>query len=276
MEERTQPLKVLTIGGSDSGGAAGIQADLKTLTMLGAYGMSVVTVVTAQNSLEVDRLYPIPPELVGRQLDAVLGDYGADGVKTGFTGEVDLIEVIAAKISEYRLANVVVDPVLVNYQGSPMFSDDVTRAYLEHLVPIADMLTPNLREAALLSEMDISNLADVHRAANQLHSLGARWVLITGVREGSKAVDVFFDGKESREFRSSWIDTLNRHGSGDTLSAATCSFLSQGLDVVEAVRRARQYTSEAIEGGSEWNLGSGHGPVSCWGTARQKWGRSPE
>jgi hydroxymethylpyrimidine/phosphomethylpyrimidine kinase len=265
VSQSNQPAKVLTIGGSDSGGAAGIQADLKTMTVLGVYGMSVITVVTAQNSLSVAGVFQLPPEFVASQLDAVLSDYGAHGTKTGFIGQIGLIKVIAEKIDTYKLANVVIDPVLVNHRGEPMFPEAVTQAYIDRLLPVADLITPNVREAELLSGVKISNASTMDEAANQLFSMGAGDVLITGRRDDADMVDLLFDGKTMTEFRSPWIDSANRHGSGDTLSAAICAFLSRNFTVKEAIEEARAFTFEAITKARDWRLGAGHGPVNSWG-----------
>lgn len=265
VSQHLQPIKVLTIGGSDSGGAAGIQADLKTWTMLGVYGMSVLAVVTAQNSVSVNDLYRLPLEFVASQLDAVLGDYGAQGTKTGFLGAVELIEVVAGAVTAYELTNVIVDPVLVNHRGESMFPDSVTQAYVDHLLPVADLVTPNVREAELLTGMSIVDRDSAVSAADRLHSMGSSSVLVTGRRDGMEMVDLLFDGETPVEYRSPWTDTPNRHGSGDVLSAAICALLALGLSVGEAIAGARAFTNAAIEDAKDWQLGAGHGPVSSWG-----------
>ena len=195
MSQVEQPTVVLTIGGSDSGGAAGIQADLKTLAMFCVYGMSAVTVVTAQNSRSVVKLINLPPEFVSAQIEAVLGDYGAQGVKTGFLGSAATVEIAARNIGEYSLENIVVDPVLVNHKGQSMFDKDVTRAYRDYLIPLADIVTPNVLEAELLAGMKISDSSSVRQAARLLNSMGARTTLITGRREGQEIVDLLDDGE---------------------------------------------------------------------------------
>jgi hydroxymethylpyrimidine/phosphomethylpyrimidine kinase len=259
-----QPKTILTIGGSDSGGAAGIQADLKTFTMLGFHGMSVIAAVTAQNSVSVEGIYSLPPEFVEKQLDAVLSDYGAQGVKTGFIGRVEIIEIIASKIRQYDLDNVVVDPVLVNHRGEPMFSQDLGRAYLESLFPLCDIGTPNTPEAGLLTGKPVSTVREMGVAARQLCAMGLRRVVVTGGREGSETVDVSCEGAKVTEFRSPWIDSPNTHGSGDMFSAVLCARLCQGSDVRESIILASKKTSEAIRLAKDWRLGSGHGPVSWW------------
>jgi hydroxymethylpyrimidine/phosphomethylpyrimidine kinase len=256
------PAKVLTIAGSDSGGAAGMQADLKTWAVLGVYGMSVVTAVTAQNSLSVTAVHPLPPDFVAAQLDAVLSDYGAAAAKTGFLGRSDLIQTIAAKLSQYQLSNIVIDPVLVNHKGEAMFPLEVTQAYIDHLLPLADLITPNRREAELLTGLPVHNVADMETAVIHLHTFGPKNVLIKGGREGGEIVDVMSDGRSITHFRTQYSDTPNTHGSGDTLSAAVCAFLAQGEEMATAVTQAHQFTQRAVQRGAHWQLGGGHGPVA--------------
>jgi hydroxymethylpyrimidine/phosphomethylpyrimidine kinase len=257
-----QPAKVLTIAGSDSGGAAGLQADLKTLTALKVYGMSVVTAVTAQNSVAVTAVQSLPPDFVAAQIDAVLSDYGAAAVKTGFIGRVDLIEIIAGKLAQYRPEFIIVDPVLVNHRGEAMFSAEVSRAYLEKLLPLATLVTPNRWEAALLTGVTINSRADMRTAVRQLAASGVKYVLLKGWREGAQVVDLLFGAGEESWFSSPFIDTINLHGSGDTLSAAVCAFLAQGEGVETAVARAHAFTATAIQDAAEWRMGAGHGPIN--------------
>ena len=258
------PAKALTIAGSDSGGAAGLQADLRTLAALGVYGMSVVTAVTAQNSLLVTAVHPLPPDFVAAQLDAVLSDYGAEAVKTGFLGRVPLIQIIAGKIRAYQLPNVIIDPVLVNHKGEAMFAPDVPQAYIGHLFPLAHLVTPNRREAALLTGTDVTSVADMETAATRIHARGPQHVLITGGRAGGDAVDVLYDGRSFTHLHSPHIETQNTHGSGDTLSAAVCALLARGVEMETAVRQAHQFTAQAIQKAAAWHLGQGHGPVAQW------------
>ena len=251
-----EPAIVLTIAGSDSGGAAGIQADLKTLTRLGIYGMSVVTAVTAQNSLEVEVVHPIPSEIVLAQLRSVLSDYGASVIKTGFIGRADLIEALAQALRDRKPDFLVVDPVLVNHTGASMFSPKVTRAYQEYLLPIADLVTPNMAEAKLLI-----GLSENHDLSQTLQAYGSSWMLVKGKRIGNEIVDVLSDGRRTYNFRSPYLETQNTHGSGDTLSAAICAYLTRGLTVPEAVEGAHAFTHAAIQGAASWKLGGGHGPL---------------
>jgi hydroxymethylpyrimidine/phosphomethylpyrimidine kinase len=256
------PAKALTIAGSDSGGAAGLQADLKTFTALGVYGMSVVTVVTAQNSVAVHAVQAMPPQLVAGQLDAVLSDYGADAVKSGFIGRTDLIETIAGCLVAHQVNNLVVDPVLVNHRGEAMFPTAVVAAYHNHLLPLACLVTPNRREAELLAGMPVVTPADMQTAAQAIYAAGATAVLVKGVREGDDIVDLLFDGRETFLFRSPWLDTANSHGSGDTLSAAIVAYLAQGVELLTAVRQARHFTYQALQTAVSWRLGRGHGPLN--------------
>ena len=254
-------IKLLTIGGSDSGGAAGIQADLKTWSALGGYGMSVITMVTAQNSVAVTQVAPMTAEFVTAQLDAVLSDYGADGVKTGFVGRVDLLEAIAAVLQMVQIENVVVDPVLVNHKGVPMFAPAVTAVYKTHLFPLAKLITPNRREAELLSGIEIVNVASAETAVHKIHQAGAQNILIKNIPHRNGLVDLLFDGESCRQLPLPKIETENTHGSGDTLSASICAFLVQGEDLKTAVSKAQQFTQKAILNGKDLNLGAGHGPV---------------
>ena len=264
-----EPAKVLTIAGSDSGGAAGLQADLKTFAALGVYGMSVVTVVTAQNSVRVEGVHPLPAPFVSRQLAAVLADYGAAAVKTGFIGRADLVETIAAHLASYagdrppdRKPFLVADPVLVNHRGEAMFPPEVVHAYRERLLPLADLITPNRREAALLTEQPVGTIPEMHAAARSLQRLSGGAVLVKGGRDGQQMVDVFFDGEETVPLRAERVDSANVHGSGDTLSAAVAAFLARGESNHLAVRLARAFTHAAIRAAAGWQMGGGHGPLN--------------
>lgn len=257
-----EPVKVLTIGGSDSGGAAGIQADLKTFTALHTYGMSVITAVTAQNSYEVRAVHPLPADFVTQQLEAVLSDYGAAAVKTGFVGRVDLLEAIAAGLAAYPVPHVVIDPVLVNHRGQSMFPPTVAAAYRELLFPLATLMTPNRHEAALLSERPVQTVVEAREAAETMLAAGARAVLVKGINAGTERVDVLHTGRETHLLPVPLIETENTHGSGDTLSAAIAVFLARGEALLPAVQQAQQFTAGAIERAAGWHMGAGHGPLS--------------
>lgn len=255
------PKKLLTIGGSDSGGAAGIQADLKTWAALGVYGMSAITMVTAQNSVAVRQVAPMTAEFVTTQLDAVLTDYGADGVKTGFVGRVDLLEAIAAAIARYQVTNFVVDPVLVNHKGESMFAAEVTAVYQTHLFPLAKLITPNLREAELLSGIEVVDAASAETAVTKIHQSGAANILLKSIPHNDGLVDILFDGTTLKQFPTPKIETGNTHGSGDTLSAAICAFWAMGDELETAVTKAQTFTHNAIRQAVHLKLGAGHGPV---------------
>jgi len=252
-----EPAIVLTIAGSDSGGAAGLQADLKTFTRHGVYGMSVITAVTAQNSQEVRKVFPLPVDLVLSQLSAVLEDYGATAIKTGFIGRAGLVKALAVQIAGYQFQHLVVDPVLVNHRGEVMFAEDVTDAYRNHLMPLADLVTPNRQEAILLTGEE-----RVSEIITKIKDTGARWVLLKGGLEGREIVDILSDGDHSWTFRSPHLPTINTHGSGDTLSAAICALLARGNTMVDAVTAARSFTFSAIKQAAGWKLGAGHGPLN--------------
>lgn len=264
------PPTVLTIGGSDSGGAAGIQADLKTFTALRAYGMSVLTVITAQNSVAVNAVHPLPAEFVAAQLHAVLSDYGAAAIKTGFIGRPDLIHTIATILRDYQQPDgtrplLLVDPVLVNHRGEPMFGPEVTAAYREHLLPLADLITPNRHEAALLAGRPLPSAAQLDQLAAVLRTISAGGqVLLTGLNDETSSIDIHVTPDSVALLRSPLLQTENRHGSGDTLSAAICTFIAQGHDLSAAIHHARAYTHEALRRAAPWQLGSGHGPLAHW------------
>lgn len=255
------PHKLLTIAGSDSGGAAGLQADLRTWAVLGAYGMSVVTAVTAQNSLAVKAVQFMPPDFIAEQLETVLSDYGADAAKTGFLGRVDVIETVAAKLRQFDVPHLVIDPVLVNHRGESMFPPTVSQAYIDYLLPLADLVTPNLAEARLLSGLDVATLAEAETAVSHLHHLGPKNILLKRIPHENQFVDLFFDGVKIVRLKTAVLDTKNTHGSGDTLSAAVCAFLARGDGMETAVYQAHHFTAAAIQNAATWQFSAGHGPI---------------
>jgi hydroxymethylpyrimidine/phosphomethylpyrimidine kinase len=251
------PPILLTIAGSDSGGAAGLQADLKTAAALGVYATCAVTVVTAQNSRRVETAHFLSPALVAAQIDAVLSDYGAAAIKTGFIGRVDLIETIAERLEQWRdrlQPFILIDPVLVNHRAEPMFGPEVTAAYRRLLFPLANLITPNREEAVLLG-------GDPARPIETLPVLGARRVLLKGLPEGAGLLDVLWEAGELMRYSHDRINTANLHGSGDTLSAAICAEVARGHPLPEAIGRAQAFTLAAIRRGAGWRLGGGHGPL---------------
>ncbi len=282
-----QPLPLLTIAGSDSGGAAGLQADLKTWAALGVYGMSAVTAVTAQNSARVVAVHSLPPEMVAAQIDAVLSDYGAVAIKTGFLGRVEIIAAVAERLAYWAggglptRPTLVIDPVLVNHRGEAMFVPEVAAAYRALLFPLADLVTPNQAEAALLGMLDGAQgetpspfgrglgrgAATRYSLAAPLRSSGPRRVLLKGIQRGDEMLDVYWDGEQRLELPQPRIETSNTHGSGDTLSAAICAAVAQGYGWPEAIRRAQAFAHAAIRRGATWRLGAGHGPVGVASSA---------
>lgn len=255
------PAKLLTIAGSDSGGAAGLQADLRAWAVLGAYGMSVITAVTAQNSLAVQAIQTMPPDFIAAQLNAVLSDYGADAAKTGLLGRMDVVETVAVKLRQFDAPHVVIDPVLVNHRGESMFPPAVTQAYLDHLLPLAELITPNLAEARLLSGLAVGTMVEAETAVRHLHTLGPQNVLLKRIPHENQFVDLFYDGTQMVRLKTAVLNTKNTHGSGDTLSAAVCAFIVRGNGMETAVRQAHQFTATAIQNAATWQFSSGHGPV---------------
>ena len=256
--------RVLTIAGSDSGGGAGIQADLKTFAANGCYGLSVITALTAQNTQGVRAIHAAPVDFVAQQLDAVLPDIGADAVKIGMLFSPELIETVARKLQEYRVERIVFDPVMVAQSGDKLLRDDAVAALKTHLIPLAEVLTPNIPEASVLLGRKIVRLEEMAGAACDLAALGCRNVLVKGGHlEGAASDDCLYLGGEQRVVRlpGARLETRNNHGTGCTLSSAIAARLAHGDDVETAVRRAKEYITEAIRAGAAYDIGHGHGPV---------------
>ena len=259
------PPRVLSVAGSDSGGGAGIQADLKTCLALGVHGMSAVTAVTAQNSLGVQGVWPLPLDALAAQLDSVLDDIGVDAVKTGMLGSRAVVEAVARRLRPVVEAGVplVVDPVAVSKHGDPLVDDDAVDAYRDLLLPLATVATPNLEEVERFSGVVVDEASDLEKAARAFLDLGCRWALVKGGHlEGgtsAEAVDLLSDGETSVRLAAPRADNRHTHGTGCTLASAVAAGLAQGLDVPEAARRAKDYVSEALAAG--FALGSGIGPV---------------
>ena len=251
--------KALTIAGSDSGGGAGIQADLKTFAALGVYGTSVITAITAQNTVKVTKIFELSPELVGAQIDAVLQDIGAHALKTGMLANAAIIEIVAAKIRHYDLNNLVVDPVMVAKSGDLLLRKDAIRTLRSRLIPLASVVTPNLPEAEELTEMKLTRQNEIEEAAHRIIAMGAQSVVIKGGHRRGPAIDLFFDGKRSRVLRAPRIRTRHTHGTGCTFSAAIAAQLAIGKPLEEAVVLAKKYITQAIRQG--FAVGSGHSPV---------------
>ena len=252
------PPRVLTVAGSDSGGGAGIQADLKTMLALGVHGMSVVAAVTAQNSLGVQGYWELPVEAVRAQLASVLGDIGVDAVKTGMLASVSLVEAVSEVLAGVE-APVVVDPVGVSKHGDRLLADDAVAVVRERLLPVATVVTPNLYEVEQLTGVTVEDERGLRRAAEALHALGPRWVLVKGGHLAGDAVDLLFDGATEHLFRAPRLDNRHTHGTGCTLASAIAARLALGDDVPAAVAAAKEYVTGAIAAG--FALGGGIGPV---------------
>lgn len=260
-----KPVKVLCIGGSDSGGGAGIQADLKAVSACGCYGMSVITALTAQNTRGVQDIYPVPPKFVARQLEAVLSDIGADAVKTGMLWTAGVVHVVAKKIKEYNISKVVVDPVIMAKGGRSLMQDKALEAIVKKLLPLAFVVTPNIPEAERLTRAKIKSVDDMKKAAVLIHKLGAKNVLIKGGHlsgaEKAGAVDILYDGDKYYEFSAPWIDTPNTHGTGCTFASALAAEIARGEDIIRAVEKAKKLVTGAIK--NSLKIGAGHGPVNA-------------
>ncbi|MCP4682351.1 MAG: bifunctional hydroxymethylpyrimidine kinase/phosphomethylpyrimidine kinase [Desulfobacterales bacterium] len=256
--------RTLTIAGSDSGGGAGIQADLKTFSAIGCYGMSVITALTAQNTLGVTGIHPVPPAFVEEQMAAVFSDIGTDAVKIGMLFSVELIETVTRNLKQFNPSNIVLDPVMVAQSGDRLVQDDAIEAIKELLIPMADVITPNLPEAEVLIGRKISGPDDIRIAAKELAGFGSKSVLIKGGHDtGDESTDIFFVAKEERMIALSGkrIKTKNNHGTGCTLSSAIAAYLAKGCELAEAVTNAKNYIKGAIKAGSEYTIGKGCGPV---------------
>jgi hydroxymethylpyrimidine/phosphomethylpyrimidine kinase len=252
--------KALTIAGSDSGGGAGIQADLKTFAANGVYGLSVITALTAQNTVGVQGIYDIPPEFIGQQLDSVLSDIGADAAKTGMLSQPEVITVVAEKIREYKLDKLVVDPVMVAKSKDKLLQDEAIDTLITKLIPLAYVITPNKDEAEIITGLKIETRDQVRIAAEKIISMGAASVLIKGGHlTGEKAVDYLYIDGDLHEFESPRYDNKHTHGTGCTLSAAITANLAKSLTIIESVKAAKEYISGAIKNAQP--LGRGIGPV---------------
>lgn len=252
--------RVLTIAGSDSGGGAGIQADLKTITALGGFGMSVITALTAQNTLGVTGIHEVPADFVAMQFDAVASDIGIDAAKTGMLASVEIMRLVAAKVRQYGVEKLVVDPVMVAKGGARLIREDAVETLVTELIPLACVVTPNIPEAEALSGMPIAGPKDMRIAAAVIHKLGARYVVIKGGHLPGAATDILYDGSRYYDFSAERIETGDTHGTGCTFSAAIATGLADGKSVRDAVAAAKNYIREAIR--HALRIGGGHGPTN--------------
>ncbi|MGB3331087.1 MAG: bifunctional hydroxymethylpyrimidine kinase/phosphomethylpyrimidine kinase [Thermomicrobiales bacterium] len=254
------PPKAMTIAGSDSGAGAGIQADLKTFAALGVYGTSVITAVTAQNTVEVAAIAEVPEEVVIAQIDGVLEDIGADAVKTGMLSGKAIIQNVADRLEAWGPRWLVVDPVMMSKGGAPLLQRDAMGALKRDLLPHASMITPNIPEAEILSGITIANGDDARNAARKIHTLGPQWVIVKGGHLDGPAIDLVFDGESFTPIEGERIQTTNTHGTGCTYSAAITAFLAHGLEPMDAIRAAKRYIEAALR--DSWSVGEGHSPVN--------------
>jgi hydroxymethylpyrimidine/phosphomethylpyrimidine kinase len=256
--------RVLTVAGSDSSGGAGIQADLKTVSALGCYGMSAVTALTAQNTTGVYGIHPVPPAFVAEQMDAVLSDIGVDAVKIGMLYSPELVETVVAQLKKYDVENIVLDPVMVAQSGDRLLQDEAVDAIRTLLMPLAAVVTPNLPEAGVLLECRLDTADQMATAARALAAFGSRSVLVKGghLAEGD-SLDLLYLGTVDRiiPLAAERIRTDNNHGTGCTLSSAIAAGLACGLDIEAAVKEAKAYIGAALRAGAAYRLGHGHGPV---------------
>ena len=252
--------KAMTIAGSDSGGGAGVQADLKTFAALGVYGASTLTAITAQNTVAVTSVHEIPTDVITAQIDAVLTDIGADAVKTGMLSSSDIIECVCEALEVHGVQRLVVDPVMIAKSGDALLREDAIGSLRTRLLPLAMVVTPNIPEAEALTETTIVSDADVRRAAEAIVGMGARSVVVKGGHREGPATDLFYDGKEFKEFTAPRIDTVNTHGTGCTFASAIAAGLARGMVLTDAVALAKDYVTEGIR--HSFSIGQGHGPLN--------------
>ena len=260
------PPRVLTIAGSDSGGSAGLQADMRTFALLGVHSLVAITAVTVQNSLGVKGFHEIPTDIVAGQIQAVATDIGIQAAKTGMLASVEIIETVAGSWRDLGLAGTVpfiVDPVCASMHGEPLLHPSAVATLRTQLFPLASLITPNLDEVRLLVEIDVVDTATQRDAARALHDLGPRWALVKGghLRTSSHSVDLLYDGNDFFEFDAPRVDTRHDHGAGDTLAAATACALAHGYAMPEAVAFGKAWVTECLR--SAYPIGAGIGPVSA-------------
>jgi hydroxymethylpyrimidine/phosphomethylpyrimidine kinase len=271
------PPTALTIAGSDSGGGAGVQADLKTFLACRVHGMSAITAVTVQNSLGVTGFYELPPHAVAEQIESVVTDIGVGATKTGMLASAAIMQAVAQTVRRLDVRPFVVDPVAASQHGDPLLRPDALDALRDVIIPLATLVTPNLGEVRLLTGIEVRTRADMDDAARALYALGPQWVLVKGGHlsdhsTDSDAVDVLYDGQSFTELRAPRRDTPHTHGSGDTLAAAITAGLARGLDMPAAVRLGKEFITGAVRG--SFPLGAGLGPVGHFWRVRE-WPEHP-
>ena len=252
--------KVLTIAGSDCSGGAGIQADLKTMSAHGVFAMSVIVSVVAENTARVISIEDISPKVIADQMDAVFEDIVPDAVKVGMLSTPACMQAVAQKLRQYQPPHVVIDPVMYAKNGAPLMNPDAVGALIEHVLPLATVLTPNIPEAECIAKMKIESVEDMEQAARKIHQMGCQNVLVKGGHAVGDALDVLFDGQSFSHFETACIDTKNTHGTGCTLSSAIASNLALGHSVQQAVKLAKDYVTEGIR--HSLAIGKGCGPLN--------------
>jgi hydroxymethylpyrimidine/phosphomethylpyrimidine kinase len=276
-----RPPTALTIAGSDSGGGAGIQADLKTFQALGVYGASAITALTAQNTLGVQGVVVVPPAFVAQQIDSVLDDIGADAVKIGMLADSGIVAAVVERLVAHRVTTLVVDPVMVAKGGDALLAPEASAALIADLLPLATVVTPNLHEAGVLLGRLVRTFDDMIAAATAIHAMGPGAVLVKGGHTidaagdpSEDSIDVLYDGRDHHTFRAARIDTPNTHGTGCTYAAAIAAELAKGQPLRAAVASAKAYITEAIRCGAGMRIGGGHGPVDhAWAWHSDEEGR---
>ena len=253
------PPRILAIAGSDSGGGAGIQADLKTITALGGFGMCAITAVTAQNTIAVSAVHQLPPHFVARQIDAVAEDIGIDAAKIGMLGSAAIVQVVAGRVRHHRIKRLVVDPVMIAESGARLLQQDAEETLRKKMLPLALLVTPNMYEAAALTGIEVETPDDMREAARRIADMGPRWVLVKGGHLSGDPVDLLFDGTEFIELARPRVPTRNTHGTGCTYASAIATFLGHGCSVPDATARGRDAVQAALE--HSLRLGHGRGPL---------------
>lgn len=263
--------RALTIAGSDSGGGAGIQADLKTFQELGVFGMTAITAVTAQNTLGVQGVYPLSLEVLKAQIDSVAEDLTPHAVKTGMLFNAEMICLVSQQIAHYGWDNIIVDPVMVAKGGQSLLQEEAVEALITNLVPLAKVITPNIPEACVLTGMEIRTLDHRKDAARRLFDLGAKHVMVKGGHDLTNeiVVDLLYDGHSFDFFEGQRKETKHTHGTGCTFAAAITAEISKGKSVIESVQTAKAFIQSAIE--DQLGIGSGHGPTNHWAFNKRKY-----
>ncbi|WP_443944719.1 bifunctional hydroxymethylpyrimidine kinase/phosphomethylpyrimidine kinase [Pedobacter sp. AW1-32] len=257
-------ISVLTIAGSDSGGGAGIQADLKTFSALGCFGTSAITAITAQNTLGVQSVHSVPPEMISDQIKAVLDDLKPAAIKIGMINRPEVTNIIRAQLLTYPGVPVILDPVMISTSGHRLIEPETVQLLIQNLFPLVALVTPNIDEAEILADMEINDVDDMVLAGEKIVGLGAKAVLLKGGHlSGPIVSDILIqEKKQPTILKSAWIETKNLHGTGCTLSSAIAAEMAKGHELLEAVKRAKKYIASAIQNGSETKTGNGNGPLN--------------